>query len=33
MKAIEKWDGKLPIQMIPGSAVPFIDLAQGQNNK
>lgn len=26
LKAIEKWDGKLPAQMIPGSAVPFIDL-------
>jgi prohibitin 2 len=25
-KAIEKWDGKLPEQMIPGSAVPFINL-------
>lgn len=26
MKAIEKWDGKLPAQMIPGATVPFIDL-------
>lgn len=26
LKAIEKWDGSLPTQMIPGSAVPFIDL-------
>lgn len=26
LKAIEKWDGKLPVQMIPGSAVPFVDL-------
>lgn len=25
-KAIEKWNGKLPDQMIPGSAVPFINL-------
>lgn len=25
-KAIEKWNGQLPSQMIPGSAVPFIDL-------
>lgn len=25
-KAIEKWNGELPQQMIPGSAVPFIDL-------
>lgn len=24
----EKWDGKLPTQMIPGSAVPFISLGQ-----
>lgn len=26
LKAIEKWDGKLPVQMIPGSTVPFINL-------
>ncbi len=26
LQAIQKWDGKLPVQMIPGSAVPFIDL-------
>lgn len=26
LKAIEKWDGKLPNQMIPNAAVPFIDL-------
>jgi regulator of protease activity HflC (stomatin/prohibitin superfamily) len=26
LKAIEKWDGHLPAQMIPGSAVPFINL-------
>lgn len=26
LKAIEKWDGALPTQMIPGSAVPFLDL-------
>lgn len=25
--AAEKWDGKLPVQMVPGSAVPFIDLS------
>jgi regulator of protease activity HflC (stomatin/prohibitin superfamily) len=24
--AIEKWDGKLPTQMIPGGALPFINL-------
>lgn len=27
LKAIEKWDGSLPAQMIPGSTVPFINLA------
>lgn len=26
LKAIEKWDGKLPVQMIPGSSVPFLNL-------
>ena len=26
LKAIEKWDGHLPTQMIPGSTVPFINL-------
>lgn len=26
LKAIEKWDGHLPTQMIPGGAVPFLDL-------
>ncbi len=29
LKAIEKWDGKLPEQMIPGSTVPFINLQAG----
>ncbi len=24
----EKWDGKLPTQMIPGSAVPFLNLSE-----
>lgn len=24
--AIDKWDGKLPVQMIPGAVVPFINL-------
>lgn len=28
MKAIEKWDGKLPIQMIPNGTVPFINLTK-----
>lgn len=27
LKAVEKWDGKLPAQMIPGSTVPFISLS------
>lgn len=26
MKAVEKWDGKLPQHMIPGGALPFIKL-------
>ena len=26
LKAIEKWDGKLPGQMIPNAAVPFVNL-------
>lgn len=26
LKAVEKWNGTLPTQMIPGSAVPFINL-------
>lgn len=26
LKAIEKWDGHLPTQMIPGSTVPFVNL-------
>lgn len=26
LKALEKWDGHLPTQMIPGSSVPFINL-------
>lgn len=26
LKAIEKWDGKLPVQMIPNASVPFLDL-------
>ena len=28
LKAIEKWNGTLPIQMIPGSTVPFINLTR-----
>ncbi len=30
LKAIEKWDGHLPAQMIPGSAVPFLDLTKSK---
>lgn len=26
LKAIEKWDGKLPTQMIPAGSVPFVNL-------
>ena len=26
LKALEKWDGHLPVQMIPNSSVPFINL-------
>lgn len=26
LKAIEKWDGKLPTQFVPGSALPFVTL-------
>lgn len=29
LKAIEKWDGKLPEQMIPGGTVPFLSLQYG----
>lgn len=28
LKAIEKWNGVLPVQMIPGSTVPFINLTK-----
>lgn len=28
LKAIEKWDGKLPAQMIPGATVPFLNLTK-----
>ena len=31
LKAIDKWDGHLPAQMIPGGAVPFIDLTKSKN--
>lgn len=28
LKATEKWDGKLPTNFVPGSAIPFINLNQ-----
>ena len=31
LKAIEKWNGVLPAQMIPGATVPFIDLTKSKN--
>lgn len=33
MKAIEKWDGKLPVQMVPNGTVPFINLTKGKNDE
>lgn len=33
LKAIEKWDGKLPEQMIPGGSVPFLNLQYGAKSK
>lgn len=27
LQAVQKWDGKLPTQMVPGSSVPFINVA------
>jgi len=30
MKAIEKWDGKLPMQMIPNATVPFLELRSAE---
>lgn len=28
LKAIEKWDGSLPYQMVPNAALPFIDVSK-----
>lgn len=28
LKAIEKWDGRLPAQMVPGGTVPFVNLTK-----
>lgn len=33
LKAIEKWDGHLPSQMIPNAAVPFIKINSTEANK
>lgn len=33
LQAIEKWDGKLPQQWVPGSAVPFLNLNQIEANE
>jgi regulator of protease activity HflC (stomatin/prohibitin superfamily) len=27
LQAVEKWDGKLPTTMVPGSAVPFVNMS------
>lgn len=27
LQAVQKWDGKLPTQMVPGSSVPFINVS------
>jgi regulator of protease activity HflC (stomatin/prohibitin superfamily) len=27
LKAIDKWDGSLPSQMVPGGSVPFLDIS------
>lgn len=32
LKAIEKWNGVLPVQMIPNATVPFINLQKGSND-
>lgn len=29
LQAVEKWDGKLPQTMVPGSALPFVNLQPG----
>jgi regulator of protease activity HflC (stomatin/prohibitin superfamily) len=28
LKAVEKWDGHLPVQMIPNASVPFLNLTR-----
>jgi regulator of protease activity HflC (stomatin/prohibitin superfamily) len=33
LKAIEKWNGELPQQMIPGSTVPFLNLRDEMSDK
>ena len=31
LQAVQKWDGHLPTQMIPGATLPFINLTQSQD--
>jgi regulator of protease activity HflC (stomatin/prohibitin superfamily) len=31
LQAVEKWDGKLPTTMVPGSAVPFVNMSPARN--
>ena len=33
LQAVEKWDGKLPTTMVPGSALPFINLQPPPRNE
>jgi regulator of protease activity HflC (stomatin/prohibitin superfamily) len=33
LQAVEKWDGKLPTTMVPGSALPFINLQPAARNE
>lgn len=33
LQAVEKWDGKLPTTMVPGSALPFINLQPAVRNE
>jgi regulator of protease activity HflC (stomatin/prohibitin superfamily) len=32
LQAVEKWDGKLPTTMVPGSALPFLNLQPAQGS-
>lgn len=33
LQAVEKWDGKLPTTMVPGSALPFLNMAPATRNE